>query len=196
MEIIEISQRDFKRTLKMLVKFIREGKVLVFPTDTVYGLICDAMNKKAVKMLFKIKKRQKGKPVPIFVKDIKMAKKLAIIHKSQERFLKKIWPGKVTVVLKAKNKKFPQGIIYKNKIGIRIPNYTLLNDLLKQIKAPLAQTSANISGRPTPAIIKGILKQFQNKKYQPDLIVDAGKLSKKPSVVLDLTQDPPKILRC
>lgn len=181
---MEIIKPDIKRALKA----IKEGKVLVCPTDTVYGLICDLKNKKVVQRLYKIKKRPKNKPFPVFVSDIEMAKKLADIDPRQEEFLKKVWPGTVTAILKSKRK--------KGTIGIRVPNYEWLLNLVKQLGRPLAESSANISGRPASTKIKEVLKQFEERKYQPDLVIDAGNLKKsKPSKVIDLTIWPPKILR-
>jgi len=194
MKILKISKKNFNKVLKKVTELIEKGKVVVFPTDTVYGLIADAKNEKAVEKIFKIKKRSKRKPIPIFIESLKVVKKIAKVDKGKEKFLMKIWPGKVTAILEAKDKKFPKSILKKNKIGIRIPNYKFLNLLLKKIKKPLAQTSANISKIPTPMNIKGILKQFKNRKFQPDLIIDAGNLGQKPSIVLDLTEEPPKIV--
>ena len=186
MRILKIKKQNLDKIVKEVVKSIKDGQVIVCPTDTVYGLICDATNKKAVNKLFKIKKRLAKKPIPIFVKDIKMAKKIAAINKTQEAFLKKVWPGKITVVLKKKNK----------TIGLRIPDYKLINQLLSIINRPLTGTSANISGKPASTKIKEVLKQFKNQPYQPDLILDAGNLKKsRPSIVIDLTVLPPKILR-
>lgn len=175
---------------------ILKGKVLVSPTDTVYGLLADATNEKAIKKLLKIKKREKGKPIPIFIENIEMAKKLAEISKSQEKFLKKVWPGKVTVVFKRKNK-LPKVLFAKEKtIGLRIPNYKLVNKILERLNRPLTGTSANISGLPPSTKIKNVIKQFQDKKFQPDLILNAGNLKpSKPSKVIDLTGSKPKILR-
>jgi L-threonylcarbamoyladenylate synthase len=194
MKVLKIS-KNLEKAIEEATEFIKKEKVIVCPTDTVYGLIADAKNKRTVNKIFKIKKRKKENPIPIFVKDLKMAKKIAFINKRQEKFLKKIWPGKVTAILKAKDKDFPKGIIKDRKIGIRIPKHKFLDRLLKELKMPLAQTSANISGNPTPQNVQGILKEFKDKKFQPDLILDEGKLGKKPSVVLDLTQEPPKVLR-
>ncbi|MBI2450142.1 MAG: threonylcarbamoyl-AMP synthase [Candidatus Nealsonbacteria bacterium] len=172
-----------KPNLKKVIKAIKEGKVIICPTDTVYGLICDAGNKEAVARLYKIKKRPKNKLIPIFVSDIKMAKKLAEINPRQEKFLKRVWPGPVTAVFHYK------------KPGIRIPNYKFVLDLVKHT-GPLAETSANISGQPASTKIKEVIKQFEGKRHQPDLAVDAGNLKKaKPSKVIDLTIWPPKILR-
>ena len=188
---------------------IKTGKVVVCPTDTVYGLIADATNRDAVQRTFRIKKRLKKNALPIFVKNLKMAKDLAEINKKQERILKKIWPGKVTVILKKKSRIKIFGAD-KKTIGLRIPNYKLVNILLEKLNRPLIGTSANISGKPASTRIKEVLKQFKNpapkgrgslnkvewQKIKPDLVLDAGNLPKrKPSKVIDLTGKNVKILR-
>ena len=175
-----------KPDLKKAVSAVKSGNVLVCPTDTVYGLICSAKNKKAVARIFLIKKRPRNKPLPIFVSSVAMAKKIAKIDKIREEFLKKAWPGKTTVVLNAKR---------GGTIGIRIPNHKFMLDLVKRA-GPLAETSANISGKSPTTKIKEVLKYFKGRKYQPDLVLDAGDLKlSKPSQVIDLTSFPLKILR-
>lgn len=194
MEIIKFSQKNLRKVVKRAKESIKKGEVLVSPTDTVYGLLADAKNERAVKKIFKIKKRPGGKPIPIFVKNIKMAKNLAFIDKNQEKFLKKFWPGKLTVVFKRKNKLTKILFGREKTIGLRIPNYKLVNLLLEKLNLPLTGTSANISGKPATTKIKEVLRQFQ--EFQPDLVIDAGNLPKsKPSTVIDLTKKKPKILR-
>ena len=195
MRILKVNQKNLKEVIETALQLIKEGKVIICSTDTVYGLICDVTNMKAVKGLLKIKRRPKNKPIPIFVKDLKMAKKFAKIGKNQGKILKEVWPGKVIAVLKVKGR-FPKGIVcQRGKIGLRIPKYKLLNKILNKFKGPLAQTSANLTGKLTPAAIEDILNQFENKKYQPDMAIDAGRLSGKPSKVIDLTVQPFKVLR-
>lgn len=196
MLILKVDQRNLKTIVKIMVKSIKQGEVVVCPTDTIYGLLADATNEKAVKKLLKIKKRNTQKPIPIFVKDLKTAKRLAQINKNQEKFLRKVWPGKVTTVLKRKNK-LPKILFAERKtIGLRIPDYKIINQLLFIINRPLTGTSANISGKPPSTKIKEVISQFKNQKFQPDLIIDVGNLPKsKPSIVFDLTIWPPKILR-
>jgi len=204
MRILKVNQKNLKEVTEKVQQLVKEGKVIICPTDTVYGLVCDATNIKAVRRFLKIKRRPKNKPIPIFVKNLKMAKKLAKIDKKQEKILKAVWPGKATTVLKRTC--FRKGFggrgkirlygVDKKTIALRLPDYKLLNVLLKKLNCPLAETSANISGRPTLTKIKEIIKQFKSQKYQPDLAIDAGNLLKsRPSVVLDLTSWPPKILR-
>lgn len=195
MEIIKISPKNLNKIVKETGQTIKNRGVVVCPTDTVYGLICDAANKVAVNKVLKIKKRLSKKPLPVFVKNLKMAKRLAEINKAQEQFLKKIWPGKITVVLKAKTIKFPRGILSKDKkIGLRIPNYKFLNLLLEKVNCPLVATSANVSKKQPSTKIGEVLKQLEGQKYLPDLILDARNLKiSVPSTVIDLISF--KILR-
>jgi len=196
MKILILRSKNFKKIVKIAEKSIKEGKILICPTDTVYGLIADATNKKAVKKVFQIKKRSFKKPIPIFVKDIKTAKRITKVDKKQEKLLKKYWPGKVTVILKPK-RKFPKGIGKpKAEIGLRIPNYKIINQLLLTFGRPLTGTSANISGKIASTKIKEIINQFRDQKYQPDLVIDAGNLTKnKPSIIIDLINSRSKVLR-
>jgi L-threonylcarbamoyladenylate synthase len=184
MEILELNDKNYKEVLKTAVKAVKDGKVLACPTDTVYGLICDFYNKKAVDRIYKIKKRPRSKLLPVFVKDIKMAKNLVKINKGQEEFLKKIWPGAVTAILE------------KDKNALRIPKDKFIIDLIKKTSLPLAETSANISGNPPAVSAMDILKQFDGKKDKPDLVISSEKIKKAdPSTVIDLTVLPPKIIR-
>ncbi len=195
MIILKLNQKNFKNIVGMAVRLIKEGKVLIFPTDTVYIPVADATSKKAVRKVFLIKERSPKKPIPVFVKDIKMAKEIAKIDKKQEKFLKSAWPGKTTAVLNRKKAKIRLYGVDKKTIALRIPNFKPVNFLLEKLDKPLVGTSANISGQPASGNLKEVLRQFRGKKHQPDLIVDAGVLPGKPSKVLDLTVWPPKILR-
>jgi len=181
MEVIKLN----KKAAEKAVEFINNGGVVIFPTDTVYGFLAAATNKKAVNKIYKIKRRPKTKPLSIFVKDLKTAKELAEINDKQIKILKSKWPGKYTFVLKEKN---------KNKtIALRIPKYKSVNDLLKKINKPLVQTSVNISGQDTLIKIADIKAQFSKQKI---LLVDGGDLKKsKPSKIVDLTENKIKFLR-
>ena len=181
MEIIKKSPRTLNKAFSVLKK----GGVVIYPTDTVYGFLADASNKKAVKKIYKIKKRLKSKPLPLFVKDLKMAKELAEMDARQEKILRKFWPGKYTFVLK---KRKPGKKLYgvdKRTIAIRVPKYAFLNKLLKKFDNPLVQTSVNISGQEILRDSKDIIKIFRGSNI---LIINAGKIKKsKPSHIVDLT---------
>jgi len=185
-----------ENNLEEIVSVIKKGGVVVLPTDTVYGLVCDAGNNQAIEKIFEIKKRDKNKPLPIFVEDIKMAKTLAQIDENQERVLGKSWPGAVTFVLEAKDPLLSPLVYKNNTIAMRAPNHGLVKEIFKKFKKPLAQTSANISGQPALTKINEIIEDFSKSLMQPDLIVDAGNLSEKnPSIIIDLTKEKNNILR-
>ena len=181
--------------IKELAASLNKGKIIVCPTDTVYGMICDVRNKKSVNKLFEIKMRDKQKFIPFFVKDIKMAKSLAKVNKEQNSFLKTAWPGRVTVILERKKGKKLYGV-NNNKIALRVPDHKLIKDLFKNINFPLSGTSANVSNKKSTINIKEVIDQFKNNKILPNLIIDGGRLNKrKPSTIFDLTVKPFKILR-
>ncbi len=195
MLILKLTEKNLNSVVRVAGGFIEKGKIVVCPTDTVYGLVCDATNKKPVEKIFKIKGRLKIKPIPIFVKDIKMASKIAKIDRSQLKFLRKKWPGKLTAILNRKGKKKLYGVD-KKTIAIRIPRYKLVNLLFKKINSPLSETSVNISGQPSLSDVRKIIWQFEKERQKPDLIIDAGKLkSNRPSEVVDLTSEKYTILR-
>lgn len=194
MQVLKISQRNFSEILEKATTAFKKGEVLICPTDTVYGLICQATNKEAVGRIFKIKKRPKIKPIGLFVKDIKMAKKWAWIGAKQEMILRKFWPGKFTAVLRSK--KSLSGIVFKGTVGLRIPGDKFLLSVLERLECPLAQTSANISAMPASTEIQEVLKQFQDRAEQPDLVLDAGDLPRSlPSTVIDLATEKFRVLR-
>jgi len=191
MEII----KQEKISVDEIVSALKNGAVLVLPTDTVYGLVCDATNNEAVEKIFRIKQRDKSKTLPIFVEDVRMAKEHAVISGGQEEFLKKNWPGAVTVVLERKDGL--SALVYMdNTIAMRQPKYNLIIDIIKSLGKPLAQTSANISDRMSLTQIREVINTFSETADKPDLIVDAGDLPKnEPSAIIDLTKEEIKILR-
>lgn len=181
--------------LEEVISVIKSGGVVVFPTDTIYGFICDASNEKSVEKIFKIKKRNLKKPIPVFVKNIEMAKEYAWVDEKQEKFLKKVWPGNITVVLKSKNDLSSLVLGEEKTIGLRIPNYEILNELLNKINVPLGQTSVNLAREIPLNNPEDILERFKNQELI-DLIFDGGEIIvSQPSTIIDLSKNPPVILR-
>lgn len=197
MNIIRINQLNPENEYILeAADYIRRGKAVVLPTDTVYGLVVDALQEDAVRRLFKIKKRPAQKPVPLMVKDIAMAKELAYISKKQEKILEAVWPGPITVILS--KKKIVSSILTAGQtgVGLRIPDYELTRLLIEKLNKPLTSTSANISGDEPMLDAQEIIYAFKSQHPQPDLLLDAGRLpDSAPSTVLDLTGSRPKILR-
>lgn len=194
MEILKINKENQKEIIKKVNKMLEEGKVLIVPTDTVYGLIADAENKKAVEKIFIIKKRDRRKAIPIFIKNIESAKKIAEIDECQEETLFSVWPGKTTVILKKKDVELYG--LKKKTIALRIPEHELINKLFFNKIEFIAQTSANISGRGSLTEIEQVINNFKNQKIKPDLVIDAGNLPEsKHSAIIDITKKEIKTLR-
>jgi len=184
------------KLIYQIIRVLNEGGLVIFPSDTVYGLLVDAQNEKAVKKLIAFKNRPPGKPISVFV-DWSFIDDLVEISLSQEKILKKILPGPFTIVLKSKGKVSPLLESEKKTLGIRIPDYQPINQLIKKINKPVTATSANLSGKAPHYSVESLLNQLpENKKNLIDLIIDAGKLPRnKPSTVVDLFEEKIKIVR-
>jgi len=198
-KIIQVDlNKDYSDALKETVAVLESGGVIVYPTDTIYGIGANALNEKAVSRVFEIKERPLAKPLPMMIRDLVWAKELAEVKKKDEAVLNKVWPGKVTVVL---NKKeiVPDILTSGHKtVGMRVADYPLIDELLKLFGYPISSTSANISGEEGSGDINHIIEVFSARSIfkQPDLILDVGILpNSEPSAILDLTGTKPKISR-
>ena len=195
MDIFVLNEHNKEEAIARVAEVVRIGCIAVVPTDTVYGLVCDAQSPDAVAHMFRIKQRPDERAFPVFIRDIAMARQYAYISDAKARFLERVWPGAVTVVFQHKEK-LPLILTGgKNTIGIRVPDYPFLLELLAGLDAPLAQTSANISDMPPAKNKEEIQKYFQDKEDQPDLIIDAGEVSGVSSTVVDFTRESPIIAR-
>jgi L-threonylcarbamoyladenylate synthase len=195
MKTILLTSENLSNAVETAVQIIKEGGVIIAPTDTVYGLLADATNEAAIQKIYDIKNRPERKSLPIFIKDIIMAKELAIVTPEQQTYLDEKWPGKFTVILERNKDKAIFGV-EEQTVALRIPNYSFINALLEAVGAPLSGTSANISGCPSSTKIDEILKQFADKEILPDLVISAGDLSEsQPSTIVDLTQPEMKVVR-
>ncbi|MFH0829841.1 MAG: L-threonylcarbamoyladenylate synthase [Candidatus Aenigmatarchaeota archaeon] len=171
------------RAVAVLVK----GGLVVYPTDTVYALGADATNPAAVDMVFTLKQRPQNQPLSVLVHDFVMLKKWAVVSASQEKYMRENLPNPYTFVLKPK-RPLP---VSQGNVGFRIiPNHWC-GRISKVLGKPITATSANIHERHTPTFNE-IRNSFGPKV---GLYIDAGKLSKMPSQVVDLTVSPPRVLR-
>ena len=176
-------QGDYSAILERVVAVLQRGGTAVFPTDTLYGLGCNALDAHAVGQVFDIKHRSYVKALPMMVRDISWARELAYITPQQEQLISHFWPGKVTFVLP--RRPIVPAIMCGGgqTIGIRAPAFPFVQELLRHLGYPLAGTSVDIPGLALVA-------------PQPDIIVDAGVLpSSEPSTVVDLSGRIPRILR-
>ncbi len=176
---------------------LQKGGLVIFPSDTVYGLLVDATNEKAVRKLIEFKNRPAGKAISVFVADFPMLKDVVQINKNIEERLRQLLPGPFTVILNSKHKTSKLLESEKGTLGVRLPDYERIQSLVKQFGKPVTATSANLSGHPPHYSVDALLKDLpEKKKTLIDLVVDAGKLSRnKPSTIIDLTTSKVRLIR-
>lgn len=173
---------------------LNEGGLVVIPTETFYGIACDARSAEAVSRLVQIKGREGGKPIPLIAGTTGAVKKCAssLPHRFQS-LADRFWPGPLTLILNAA-RNFPSPITAETgTVGIRVPGQSFALDLAQAFSGPVTATSANRVGQ-TPARKVNELDAFLVQRI--DLVVDGGTTpGDEPSTILDLTTDPPEILR-
>ncbi|MGD8353492.1 MAG: L-threonylcarbamoyladenylate synthase [Pseudomonadota bacterium] len=176
------------------VSILRDGGLIIAPTETFYGIIADAYSQKAIDRVVTLKEREFGNPIPLIAGDtITVSKSAAYIPPVFKPLADKFWPGPLTLVLKAAEG-FPDGVTAgTGSIGIRIPAQSPALDLAKFIRGPLTATSANFSGRPPARNIRDLDEELVK---AVDLVIDGGWTpGVKPSTVLNLTTSPPELIR-
>jgi len=188
-----------KKNANEVVRFLQAGKVIAYPTETVYGLGCDAFNGLANKKIFKIKGRASDKALPVLVSSVSMLKKYFKINNLAKQLINKYWPGPLTLVLdfNENGKKKFQSINKKNYSGaVRISSSDIATKIIKKLGSPLVSTSANPSGEPAALDTQTISRYFKNKKNKPDIIIEGGNLKEsKGSTIVDARNGEIKILR-
>lgn len=193
-KIIKLNPKKLeKEKIAEAVKVIKAGGVVVFPTETVYGLGCSPWSLKAVKKIFKLKGRLAKKPLAIIVENFKQVRSLVKnLNPKALDLMSKHWPGPMTLVL-PKSRRIPDYVTSgSKKIGIRMPDHPITLELLRACKIPLVATSANRSGSIAPATARAAFRELKG----VDLVIDGGKTSLgKASTVIDITSGKPKILR-
>lgn len=168
------------------VSVLHHDGLIVYPTDTVYGLGCDAFSDNAIHRVYEVKKRLLSNPVSIAVCDLEMALALTLMSDFEQEFIEKFLPGPVTVIVKAGSCLPPILTGGTGYIGIRMPDNEIALKIISEFDAPITSTSANISGGKSPL-------EFNEITVVYDLFVDRGKLPGTPSTVVDLTNK--KIIR-
>jgi len=180
--------------IRAAAEFIKKGGLVAFPTETVYGLGADALNSKAVLALFKAKKRPLDNPPIVHVKNAKDVYRLAKdVPSKAERLTSKFWPGPLTLIFKRSEIVPDVTVASLDTIAIRMPKHKVALSLIRESGCPIAAPSANLAGRPSPTSAQHV---FDDLNGRIDAILDAGPTRiGVESTVLDLTVDPPQILR-
>ena len=177
--------------IRKSVEIIENGGVIIFPTDTVYGIGCNPYDANAVKKIYEIKSREKIKSLPVLASSIEIVKQISIIDEFTEKIIKKYWPGPLTLILKLKDKNLKESLNLEDKIAVRIPNSVCTLKLLNKCNL-LVGTSANVSGDSSFTDPQECMKNVKN--Y--DIFVDGGTItSKGESTIIEIENEKIRIIR-
>jgi L-threonylcarbamoyladenylate synthase len=180
-----------KEGIEKASQIVSQGGIMIFPTDTVYGIGCNPYNKEAVEKIYQIKSRDIMKSVPVLTYSIETAEKIVEFDQFTKKIVEKFWPGPLTVILKVTDKKIKESLNLENKIAIRVPDHKCTLELLKKCNF-LVGTSANISGDLPYTDPDECLKNLEN--Y--DVFVDGGIItSKGESTIIEIENKQIKIIR-
>ncbi len=194
-EVIRVNPECIEQEkIESIVNVLQEGKIIVYPTDTFYGLGADSFSEEGIRKIYALKQRDFSKPLSVVISDIDALPKIARdIPPLFDSIAREFWPGPLTLIFKASSS-VPKAIQGgSGTIGVRLPDHRWLRTLIKQSGFPLVATSANISGEREISSPQRVRSEFFGKV---DLIVDGGKTKGGlPSTVLDISGDKPRLLR-
>lgn len=177
---------------------LKKGDTIVYPTETCYGLGCDASNQAAVDKIFEIKKRDKHKPLLVIAHDPSVMMRYVEWNPLLDDLAEKYWPGPLTIVARAKeNSGLARGVIADdNTIAFRITAHSLATELCEVLDKPLVSTSANIASMDNPYDIEHVVGMFKNADTQPDVLIDAGVLPHQtPSTIIKINNGEVEVIR-
>ncbi|OGF55679.1 MAG: threonylcarbamoyl-AMP synthase [Candidatus Fraserbacteria bacterium RBG_16_55_9] len=173
---------------------VRDGKILIFPTDTIYGLGCDAFHESAIRRIHEIKGRAPAHPFSVHVASIsELEKYVAPLSKRERILMERLLPGPYTVVLKASAIAPPACVSSEGKIGLRVPNSRSFQLVYEASGRPVVGTSVNRTGQPPLAQVEEIIREFSEHVHL--IIATVEPMTQKSSSVIDITFDPPRVLR-
>lgn len=197
MLVLDTKNTTPEEIISKTISVLASGGLVIFPTETIYGIGADATNQNAIDKLLAYKSRREGKPLSIAVTDINMAEQYVEINDQARDLYERFLPGPLTIVSKSKGT-VANGVASEfGTLGTRIPAYPLILDIVKAFGKPMTATSANASDGRKPYTIQHVLDSLSDKqKSLIDLIIDAGELPKNPpSTVIDTTLSTPVTLR-
>jgi tRNA threonylcarbamoyl adenosine modification protein (Sua5/YciO/YrdC/YwlC family) len=190
LEINPINPQE--RKISQVVELLRDGGVIAYPTDTIYGIGCDIMNKKAIERVYQIKQRPKNKPFSFICSDLKNISQYAKVSNYAYKTMRRLLPGPYTFVLEGSNL-VPKMMLTKRKtVGIRVPNHPICMAIITALGNPILSTSAATNDEELlsePWLIESQLGKLL------DLVIDGGPVPGAPSSVVSLIGDEPDVLR-
>lgn len=185
---------DLNIQLKQATEILKDGGIVAFPTDTVYGLGADIYNVKALERIFEVKQRSKSMALPILLGEIEQINEVAaLVTEIAHLYMRQFWPGGLTLVV-PKASWIPRIITANSdKVAVRLPNHEIPRALINRLGSPIVGTSANISGRPAPVTGEEVVKQLGS---HVDFVIFAGECPHSmESTVVDVSGEKPVVLR-
>ncbi|MFQ6002540.1 MAG: L-threonylcarbamoyladenylate synthase [Candidatus Zixiibacteriota bacterium] len=173
---------------------LRGGGIVSFPTETVYALGGDAYNQEVVARIYRIKRRERSKPLSVFLKDARETRKVVdFISEDAQKLMERFWPGPLTLVFKSSSPKLSWVLAGGDKLGVRVSPSRLVNRILDEVRVPITATSANPSGKKSCVAANRVFYFFNGRV---DLILDGGKSRVfLPSTVLDVSGEEVSLIR-
>ncbi|MBO8182617.1 MAG: threonylcarbamoyl-AMP synthase [Archaeoglobus sp.] len=185
-EILKVDPKNpEKEKLEKAAEVIREGGLVAFPTETVYGLGANALDKKAVTKIFRAKQRPMDNPLIVHISDMGMARRIAELNEVAEKLAKEFFPGPLTLVVPKKEVVPAEVTAGLDTVAIRMPSHPIALKLIEAAKVPIAAPSANLAGKPSPTKAEHVIEDLYGRI---DLIIDGGETNiGVESTVLDTT---------
>jgi len=185
-------QNPQKRAIRRAVEVLKEGGVIAYPTDTIYGLGCDLYNRGAIEKIYHLKRHSKNKRLSIICSDLKDISRYAQVPDYAYRIMKKLVPGPYTFILEA-TKLVPKIMLTNQRtIGIRVPDHPIPLALVKELGGPIITTSVT---KPDETLYNDPQELEERFGKEVDLIIDGGIIVPQHSSIIDLTAEEPKVLR-
>jgi len=191
-KVLSLSVVGLGKAVDEASRVVKEGGLIVYPTDTVYGLGADPFNESAVERVFEAKRRE-AKPMPVLVPSLDAASRLVHVNDPARRLMEAFWPGALTIVLPSRGALPSRVTAGLSSVGVRVPSHPVALRLVEACGGALIGTSANVSGRPPPRTVEEALAQLGG---SVDVAIDAGPaLHGVPSTVVDLSSGEPRLVR-
>lgn len=190
---LEISpEYPSERRLRQAIEILQEGGLVIYPTDTVYGLGCNLHSKRGIERIYQLKGNDKRKLLSFICPDLKEISQYALVSTPAYKIMKRLTPGPYTFILEA-SRLVPKMLLERRKtVGIRVPDHPISQRLLQGLGKPIISTSATRANQPYMPDIDEIYQVFQ---HHVDALIDSGPGGIEASSVIDLSGDTPVILR-
>jgi tRNA threonylcarbamoyl adenosine modification protein (Sua5/YciO/YrdC/YwlC family) len=186
------SKNPQQRLIRKVVEVLQNGGVIVYPTDTIYGLGCDLFNPEAIRKIHRLKKLDGKKPLSFICSDLKDISRYAYVSNYAYKMMKRLLPGAYTFILKA-TKMVPKIALTKqNTVGIRIPENKICLTLVKELGHPIISTSVY---KPDEGLYNDPAEIDERYGKQLDLVIDGGAIVAEHSSIIDLTEETPGVIR-